>query len=69
MDYEIQPMEFSTLRKGGAENGHASDALVFQNGRIWAGTGRTWQKVAFRQRSGELAIGPHNPARGRPRTR
>ena len=36
MDYEIQPMEFSTLRKGGAENGTRSDALVFQNGRLWA---------------------------------
>jgi len=50
MDLEIQPMEFSTLRKGGAENSHASDALVFQNGRLWGATGRTWQKVCFRQR-------------------
>jgi hypothetical protein len=50
MDYEIQPMEFSMLRKGGPENGNASDALVFQNGRLWGATGRTWQKVAFRQR-------------------
>jgi NAD(P)-dependent dehydrogenase (short-subunit alcohol dehydrogenase family) len=50
MDLEIQPMEFSTLSKGGADNGHASDALVFQNGRLWSGTGRTWQKVSFRQR-------------------
>ncbi|HEY4990143.1 MAG TPA: TraM recognition domain-containing protein, partial [Opitutaceae bacterium] len=45
MDFEIQPMEFSSLRKGGPENAHTSDALVFQNGRLWAGTGRTWQKV------------------------
>jgi hypothetical protein len=65
MDYEIQPMEFSTLSKGGVENGHASDALVFQNGRIWAGTGRTWQKVAFRQRSGEIALDGPDPARAR----
>jgi hypothetical protein len=50
MDYEIQPVEFSALRKGGAENAHTSDALVFQNGRLWSATGRTWQKVAFRQR-------------------
>ena len=49
MDYDIQPAEFSMLRKGGPENGHAADALVFQNGRLW-GTGRTWQKVAFPQR-------------------
>ena len=54
MDYEIQPMEFSTLRKGGADSAYATDALVFQNGRLWTGTGRTWQKVAFRQRAREL---------------
>jgi hypothetical protein len=65
MDYEIQPMEFSTLRKGGAENSHMSDALVFQNGRIWAGTGRTWQRVSFLQRSGEIAVAPAQPSRGR----
>jgi hypothetical protein len=69
MDYEIQPMEFSTLRKGGAENAHTSDALVFQNGRLWAGTGRTWQKIAFRQRSGEIAVAPPQPACGRARSR
>jgi hypothetical protein len=49
MDYEIQPMEFATLRKGGPELGHTVEALVFQNGRRWAATGRTWQKVAFSQ--------------------
>jgi hypothetical protein len=69
MDYEIQPMEFSTLRKGGPENAHTSDALVFQNGRLWAATGRTWQKVAFRQRSGEIAVEPHLAAPGRARPR
>jgi hypothetical protein len=69
MDYEIQPMEFSTLSKGGVENGLKSEALVFQNGRIWEETGRTWQKIAFRQRSGEIAIDGLNHACGRPRAR
>ena len=69
MDYEIQPTEFSTLRKGGAENAHTSDALVFQNGRRWSGTGRTWQKVAFRQRTGEVAVAPPAPARAGSRAR
>jgi hypothetical protein len=58
MDLEIQPMELSMLRKGGPENAHASDALVFQNGRLWTRTGRTWQKVAFRQRTGEILAEP-----------
>jgi hypothetical protein len=69
MDFEIQPMEFSMLRKGGAENGHATDALVFQNGRIWGATGRTWRKIAFRQRPCELGAAPAVPAFGRARTR
>jgi hypothetical protein len=62
MDYDIQPAEFSLLRKGGAENGHCADALVFQNGRSWSGTGRSWRKVAFRQPSREPAT---HPARSR----
>ncbi len=65
MDYEIQPMEFAALRKGGAENAHATDALIFQNGRLWAGTGRTWQKVAFRQKTAIVPV-PELP-RGRSR--
>jgi hypothetical protein len=69
MDFEIQPGEFSALRKGGPENGHAADALVFQNGRIWSGTGRTWRKVAFRQRSAEVDMPVCAPAAGRARAR
>lgn len=49
VDYEVQPAELSVLRKGGAENQGMAEALVFQNGRVWSGTGRTWRKVAFRQ--------------------
>ncbi len=64
MDFEIQPVEFSTLKKGGAENQYASDALVFQNGRIWGGTARTWQKVSFRQRPGGIGVSPARPTHG-----
>ncbi len=66
MDYEIQPMEFSTLSKGGVENGLTSEALVFQNGRLWEGSGRTWQKIAFSQRSGAISPGVTPHARVRP---
>jgi hypothetical protein len=58
MDYEIQPREFTGLRKGGPENAFAVEAMVFQNGRTWRSTDRTWQKIAFRQTT---------PARGRQR--
>jgi hypothetical protein len=69
MDLEIQPMEFSTLRKGGAENGHASDALVFQNGRLWGATGRTWQKVSFHQRPDPARSPGLEPERARRKAR
>ncbi len=69
MDLEIQPTEFSMLRKGGPENAHTSDALVFQNGRLWSQTGRTWQKVAFRQRQADLGIAPPQAACARARSR
>jgi hypothetical protein len=66
MDLEIQPIEFSTLRKGGVDNNCVSDALVFQNGRLWGGTGRTWQKVSFRQSTGPAEVPPPQPSRGAP---
>jgi hypothetical protein len=50
MDLEIQPAELARLSKGGPEGGFASEALVFQNGRLWSETARTWQKALFRQR-------------------
>ena len=69
MDYEIQPMEFSSLRKGGPENAYTSDALVFQNGRLWAATARAWQKVAFHQRSSGLRERGAEPSLPRSRAR
>lgn len=65
MDYDVQPMEFSALRKGGPENGHAADALVFQNGRAWGGAGRNWRKVAFRQHTAYDRIALSGPSSGR----
>ncbi len=67
VDYEIQPMEFSTLRKGGPENNHCADALVFQNGRLWTGSRRTWQKVAFRQLAADRDLGTPTPRKVRSR--
>lgn len=51
IDFDVQPTEFSRLRKGGVENGRLAEAIVFQNGRLWSGTARTWRKVAFRQQA------------------
>lgn len=52
IDLEFEPMEMATLRKGGPESGFTVEALVFQNGRTWSATRRTWQKVAFAQGAG-----------------
>jgi len=69
IDYEIQPSEFSRLRKGGTENGQVADALVFQNGRTWAQTGRVWRKVAFRQPPWDPPAPCEEPAPRRGRAR
>jgi hypothetical protein len=50
LDLEIQPAEFASLRKGGPESNFSTEAIIFQNGRRWMGSGRSWQKVAFSQR-------------------
>ena len=50
LDFEVQPGEFTTLRKGGPENGLCVDAIAFQGGRIWNGTAKNHTKVSFSQR-------------------
>ena len=35
LDYDVNPQEFTKLRKGGASNNFEVEAVVFQNGRIW----------------------------------
>ena len=66
MDFEIQPAELAGLKKGGPDHGYATEALVFQNGRLWSATCRTWQKALFRQglmapgiRPDRVPDGPH----------
>lgn len=49
-EFEVQPREFTRLRTGGPANGWIVDGIVFQNGRKFAASGRTWLKTAFRQR-------------------
>ncbi len=51
IDFEVQPRAFTTLRKGGPANDWMVDGYLFQGGRRFRGSGRTWMKVAFSQRS------------------
>jgi len=47
----MEPAYFGIgLRRGGAANDFISDAIVFQNSRVWKATGKPFIKVSFRQR-------------------
>lgn len=47
--YKVLPEEFTTLRKGGPQNGLQVEGIVFQGGRVWNATGTTFLKSVFRQ--------------------
>lgn len=48
-EYEVQPREFTRLRTGGPANRGLVDAIVFQNGKVFKGSGRNWLPVTFKQ--------------------
>ncbi len=48
-ELEVQAREFTRLRTGGPANGWMVDGIVFQNGRVFEASGRTWLETAFRQ--------------------
>ncbi len=49
MEYEVPPQRFTTLRKGGAAFCGLVDAIVFQGGRRFNASGKTWLPVTFQQ--------------------
>jgi hypothetical protein len=50
IEFEVQPRVFTTLRKGGPASGWQVDGIVFQGGRRFARSGKTWLKVSFSQK-------------------
>ncbi|MBX3395548.1 MAG: TraM recognition domain-containing protein [Phycisphaerae bacterium] len=48
-EFEVQPREFTRLRTGGPANNWEVDGIVFQNGRLFNASKRTWQRVIFKQ--------------------
>lgn len=48
-EYEVQPSAFTHLRTGGPANGWEVGGIVFQNGRRFRATGKTWLPVSFKQ--------------------
>ncbi|MFN0007200.1 MAG: type IV secretory system conjugative DNA transfer family protein [Planctomycetota bacterium] len=49
-EFEVQPARFTQLRTGGPTNGWAVDGVLFQNGRRFNASGKTWLPVSFKQR-------------------
>lgn len=52
LQWEMEPSEFSRLKTGGAPNGGVVQGVVFQNGRRFNATGRSWMVANFLQESG-----------------
>jgi type IV secretory pathway TraG/TraD family ATPase VirD4 len=47
---KVLPSEFTMLKKGGAQNGFMTEAIVYQTGTSFAGNnGEPWLRTAFRQ--------------------
>lgn len=49
-EFEVQPAAFTQLATGGPENRWTVGGIVFQNGRLFRSTGKTWAHVNFKQR-------------------
>ncbi|MBX9653853.1 TraM recognition domain-containing protein [bacterium] len=50
IDFEVQPSAFTMLRTGGAAHGGNIDGIVFQSGKVFRDTGRTWRYATFKQK-------------------
>ncbi len=50
-EFEVQPKAFTQLRTGGPANKMIVEGIVFQNGRIFKSTGKSWMQVRFNQRT------------------
>lgn len=49
-EYDVQPSAFTSLRTGGPAHDWTVDGVVFQGGRIFRTTNKTWLPVQFKQR-------------------
>lgn len=49
LEYDVLPQELSLLRKGGPETGFVVESLIFQGGRVWNATGKTYIRTNFNQ--------------------
>ena len=50
IDFEVEPREFTTPSRGGRANRWRVDGIVFQGGRRFRATGKTWMPITFNQK-------------------
>jgi hypothetical protein len=50
VEFELLPGDFQFLRAGGPEHRFEVDAIIYQAGRIWAGSGKNYLRVTFNQK-------------------
>lgn len=48
MDYQVLPVRFTTLKKGGPDNNLEVSGFIFQTGRVWS-SGRNYMELSFIQ--------------------
>ncbi len=49
LEWQITPVEFTRLRRGGPANDLCVDAIVFQGGRMFEATGANYLRLTFKQ--------------------
>lgn len=49
LEFQLQSSDFAGLRKGGPANDCLVEAILYQGGKSFNSTGRTWMPVTFRQ--------------------
>jgi hypothetical protein len=67
---KVMPSEFTTLKKGGPQNGFITEAVIYQTGAAFAGNdGQPWIRTAFEQQipgvTGKPGTGIGNTAGGK----
>lgn len=51
VQFDLLPVEFTKLKKGGVKNDLLVEGIVYQGGRIWQANQKSYLKVLFNQQS------------------
>lgn len=49
VEYNLLPVEFTSLAKGGTVNNFIVEAMVYQGGRVWQSNNKTYLRTSFLQ--------------------